>query len=130
MSDFPNVSFDPSNPDPRCACVLVLDTSGSMSGAPIEQLNQELVAFSQALQGDSVAQSRVEIAIVTFGPAQVTQDFTPAHSFHPPVLRADDGTPLGPALHLALDILRNSTKIQGCRITDHGCFNYRWSTRT
>jgi hypothetical protein len=27
------------NPTARCACALVLDTSGSMSGAPIDDLN-------------------------------------------------------------------------------------------
>jgi uncharacterized protein YegL len=67
MTDVPNVSFDPTNPDPRCACVLVLDTSGSMHGEKIAQLNQGLSEFATALQGDSVAQSRVDIAIVTFG---------------------------------------------------------------
>lgn len=30
------------NPEPRCACLLLLDTSGSMSGAPIQQLNEGL----------------------------------------------------------------------------------------
>jgi hypothetical protein len=29
-----DVNFDPSNPDPRVACVLVLDTSGSMKFSP------------------------------------------------------------------------------------------------
>ncbi len=31
-----------SNPEPRCACVLLLDTSGSMNGNPLAQLNQGL----------------------------------------------------------------------------------------
>jgi uncharacterized protein YegL len=121
MSDFPNVSFDPSNPDPRCACVLVLDTSGSMSGEPISQLNQGLLEFANALQSDSVAQSRVEIAIVTFGPAQVTQDFMPAHSFRPPTLHSGGDTPLGDALHLAMDILHTRKQLY----KDNGTPYYR-----
>ncbi len=32
----------PDNPDPRCAVVLLLDTSGSMSGQPIIELNKGL----------------------------------------------------------------------------------------
>ena len=36
------------NPSPRCACMLVLDTSGSMSGAPIHELNQGLDALAHA----------------------------------------------------------------------------------
>ena len=30
------------NPSPRCACMVVLDTSGSMDGARIHQLNEGL----------------------------------------------------------------------------------------
>ena len=33
------------NPEPRCACVLLLDTSGSMAGKPIEQLNEDREAY-------------------------------------------------------------------------------------
>jgi hypothetical protein len=35
------------NADPRCACVLLLDTSGSMDGAPIKALNEGLKAFER-----------------------------------------------------------------------------------
>jgi uncharacterized protein with von Willebrand factor type A (vWA) domain len=28
------------NPEPRCPCVLLLDTSGSMQGTPINALNE------------------------------------------------------------------------------------------
>jgi uncharacterized protein YegL len=102
----PDVNFDPTNPDPRCACVLVLDTSGSMHGEKINQLNQGLIAFRDALVTDSVAQSRVEIAIVTFGPAQLTQDFVTAGNFNPPTLVASGDTPLGAALQQSLDMLQ------------------------
>lgn len=101
----PDVNFDPTNPDPRCACILVLDTSGSMHGEKIAQLNQGLVAFRDALQSDSVAQSRVEIAIVTFGPAQIAQDFVTAGNFTPPTLNASGDTPLGAALQQSLDMV-------------------------
>ena len=33
------------NPEPRCACVLLLDTSGSMHGSPIRALNEGIRAF-------------------------------------------------------------------------------------
>ena len=29
-----------SNPEPRCPCLLLLDTSGSMSGRPLAELNE------------------------------------------------------------------------------------------
>jgi uncharacterized protein YegL len=37
-----------------------------MSGTPIVQLNQGMVAFSQDLKRDRLARVRVEIAVVTF----------------------------------------------------------------
>ena len=35
------------NPEPRCPVILLCDTSGSMSGAPINNLNAGLAAFRQ-----------------------------------------------------------------------------------
>ncbi len=55
------------NPEPRCPVVLVLDTSGSMAGAAIQELNEGLRAFSEALKNDRLASLRVEVAMVTFG---------------------------------------------------------------
>ena len=55
------------NPEPRCPVVLVMDTSGSMSGAPIQELNEGLRAFSTALKADRLASLRVEVAVVAFG---------------------------------------------------------------
>jgi uncharacterized protein YegL len=55
------------NPEPRCPVVLVLDTSGSMNGAPIQELNEGLRAFSSALKSDRLASLRVEVAVVAFG---------------------------------------------------------------
>jgi hypothetical protein len=42
------------NPEPRCPCLLLLDTSGSMSGRPITALNSGLVAFKDDLAADSL----------------------------------------------------------------------------
>jgi hypothetical protein len=46
MSDIEQAPFTFSefadNPEPRCACLLLLDTSGSMGGAPIRELNAGL----------------------------------------------------------------------------------------
>ncbi|MGN6627624.1 MAG: hypothetical protein ACTHLN_13480, partial [Tepidisphaeraceae bacterium] len=33
------------NPEPRCPCVLLLDTSQSMFGQPIQELNEGLIAY-------------------------------------------------------------------------------------
>ncbi len=51
--DFGKVEFD-DNPEPRCPCVLLLDTSYSMSDAPIFELNAGLQAFKEALSDDDL----------------------------------------------------------------------------
>lgn len=109
--DFAQVQLNDGNPEPRCPCVLLLDTSGSMSGVPIQQLNHGLAAFQQALAEDELALLRVELAIVTFGPVQLAQDFVGASQFMAPTLRAGGDTPLGGALQLALDKLEERKQI-------------------
>ncbi len=97
------------NPDPRCACVLLLDTSASMVGEPINALNASLKAFQEDLQEDPLARRRVEVSVVTFGSGGVkkVQDFLPAGEFIAPVLDAAGGTPMGEAMNLALDMVRD-----------------------
>jgi len=51
------------NPEPRCPCVLLLDTSASMGGRPINELNGGLVTFKDELMADSMAVKRVEVAV-------------------------------------------------------------------
>jgi len=94
------------NPEPRCPCVLLLDTSSSMSGRPIQELNTGLIAFKDELVADHLASMRVEVAIVTFGPVQVVTDFTTADAFQPQELRANGDTPIGAAIERGISMLR------------------------
>ena len=99
-----------SNPQPRCPCLLLLDTSGSMSGAPIAELNAGLQAFRHDLHADEVAMQRVELSIITFGPVEVHAEFHTADGFEPPLLQASGDTPMGHAIMRGLDMLEARKK--------------------
>ena len=59
MTDFEQQPFADAefaeNPEQRCPCVLLIDTSTSMRGPSIDQLNQALAEFKQELYADSMA---------------------------------------------------------------------------
>jgi len=93
------------NPENRCPVILLLDTSGSMYGQPIQELNRGLAAFKEDVLRDSQASLSVEMAIVTFGPVQLTQGFTTIDQFTPPKLEANGDTPMGEAIEYALDLI-------------------------
>lgn len=93
------------NPEPRCPCLLLLDTSGSMSGAPIQELNNGLVAFKDEISADAMAVKRVELALITFGPVQVQSDFQTVDTFQPPTLSTTGDTPMGAAIEQGLALL-------------------------
>lgn len=95
------------NPEPRCPCVLLLDTSGSMQGEAIEALNQGLLSLKDELVKNSLAARRVEVAIITFdSQVNVIQDFVTADLFNPPILTAQGLTSMGAGIHKALDMVQ------------------------
>jgi uncharacterized protein YegL len=94
------------NPEPRCPCLLLLDISGSMAGAPISELNAGVITFKDELAADSLAMKRVEVAVITFGPAKVESSFHTAANFFPPHLQASGDTPMGAAIKQGLDMVK------------------------
>lgn len=94
-----------ANPDPRCACVLLLDVSGSMQGQPLQELADGVEILLQELHRDEVAARRVELAVLTFGPAQLMQDFALVDAMKPLDLKAGNDTPMGKAITMGLDLL-------------------------
>jgi len=95
------------NPEPRCPCVLLLDTSSSMRGAPIKALHEGLCTFKTELMRDDLAMRRVEVAVVTFdSDVRVQQDFVTVDRLDTPTLTAQGYTHMGSAIHQALDMLQ------------------------
>jgi len=83
----------------RLPIYLMLDVSGSMSGAPIEAVNNGLKDFEAALKSDPHALESAHVSIITFeSEAQQLMPLTEAGQFKAPVLDAQGGTALGKAL--------------------------------
>jgi uncharacterized protein YegL len=93
------------NPEPRCPCLLILDTSGSMNGHAINELNAGIRIFKDELSRDVMASKRVEVAIITFGTVQIVTDFQTADVFNPPALSTTGDTPMGAAIEAGLVLL-------------------------
>jgi uncharacterized protein YegL len=101
-----------ANPEPRCPLVFLLDTSGSMAGAPITELNYSLQVFKDELLKDTIASRRVEVAVITFDSSVViVQDFVSIELFQPPILTAQGGTDMGSGIETALDLIDERKKI-------------------
>lgn len=56
----------PDNFSTRCLCVLVLDTSYSMQGGPIDELNAGLISYGEYLKTKNSTRFSVETSIITF----------------------------------------------------------------
>lgn len=100
-----------NNPTARVPVCLCLDTSSSMGGDPIEELNGGVSLFFEAIQGDEIAKYAAEIAVVTFGDtAAKLIDFGSITRQQVPVLQAAGGTPMGAGVNMALDLLEARKK--------------------
>ncbi|MAB80315.1 MAG: hypothetical protein CMJ89_13255 [Planctomycetes bacterium] len=104
-SPFENAEFV-ENPEPRCPCVLLLDTSSSMKGSPIKELNDGLEFFKNELLEDDLAAKRVEVSVVAFGPVRVESEFQTPEFFAVPQLEAHGDTPMGEAVEQAIELVR------------------------
>jgi uncharacterized protein YegL len=100
------------NPTARVPVCLALDTSGSMAGAKILELNAAIHSFYNAVRSDEMASISAEIAIVTFGSTVTkTMDFAGANRQRVPVLQASGATPMGAAVCMGLDMLDQAKRV-------------------
>ena len=95
------------NPTPRVPVCLVLDTSGSMSGAPIRELETGVESFLATIRNDEMARHSAEISIVTFNDIAVqAMDFASIDRQQAPILVAGGSTAMGSAVDMALNLLK------------------------
>lgn len=99
------------NPENRCPVILLLDTSTSMIGDPVKELMRGVRVFKEEVHRDTKASLSVEVAVVSFGPVRLLQDFVTIESFMPPTLEAEGFTPMGEAIDFALDLLESRKDI-------------------
>lgn len=110
------------NPEPRCPSLLILDVSGSMQGAPLQQLQEGVEVYKDSLYSDSLARQRVEIAILTFGGrVELVHPFATVDSLLIPTLQARGDTPMGQAVVEGLSALES----QKALYKQHGIAYYR-----
>ena len=88
------------------ACALLVDTSGSMSGRAIEELNEGLRIFGEALQEDSKAYGCADICVISFNSSvQMVVPFSAACDYAVPPLAAGGLTALNEAVITGLDAI-------------------------
>ena len=103
--------------EPHMAVLLLLDTSGSMNGKPLEELMEGYNQFLKQTAMDDLAMKRVDIATMQFGNGvRIVQDFIPlskAVEMPAPSLTADGQTPMGEAIEKGVQMVRDR-----CRVYD------------
>lgn len=92
------------NRDPRAACVLLVDVSGSMSGEPIRELESGFAQFTQDIKDDPLARKRAEVAVVTFGSeANLLVPFQEGRDLEPAQFSINGSTNMAAGINMALD---------------------------
>jgi uncharacterized protein YegL len=88
----------------RLPVYLLLDTSGSMSGEPIQQVNNGVQMLVSALRQDPQALETAYLSVITFDTsAKEAVPLTDLPSFQAPTVTATGTTALGEALSLVAD---------------------------
>ena len=95
-----------ANPEPRIACALLLDISGSMSGPKIDALNDGFALFCEQIKEDELARKRAEVVVITFDTeARVVIPFTEGRDLQSRRFVPGGTTAMGAALNVAMDEL-------------------------
>lgn len=103
----------------RLPVYLLLDTSGSMSGEPIESVKTGVQTLISALRQDPYALETAFLSVITFdSSAKQVVPLTELPMFQLPAVNASGGTSMGEALRLVAqcsdkEITRSSADVKG-----------------
>lgn len=93
------------------ACLLLLDTSGSMSGDPIRNLNSAINIFKNDVMKDEKTRNIVDIAVVEFNDeTNIIQEFVPIGELNPVALEAGGMTSMADAISTAIDMVDDRSR--------------------
>ena len=96
------------NPESRLACVIIVDTSRSMSGEPIAEVNAGIRRLNQEIAKDELTLSRTEICIIAFNSEwSVIQHFGEELDYDRSELAAYGGTKMAAPIQAGLDLIEN-----------------------
>ena len=100
-------SLPPIEPgQPHVPCVLLVDISGSMSGAPLNELKKGLHIFGETIKEDDVAIRRADVCVFAFNSiVNLVIPFMPAKEFYVPNLDTSGVTAMNQAIICGLDAL-------------------------
>ena len=94
------------NPESRLACVVIVDTSASMGGEPIQEVNAGLRQMHAEIAQDELTLSRAEICVIAYNSEhEVVQAFGEDVDYEYSELEASGGTRMAPPIMAALDLL-------------------------
>jgi len=106
------MDLPPEEPGPFAPCILLLDTSSSMTAQPggtrpIDELNAAVKQFARDVRNDSLACNRADITVIEFNSsAKQIVPPTLARDFIAPQLTANGLTAMGEAIELGLEAIK------------------------
>jgi uncharacterized protein YegL len=111
------VDIDPTQP--HVATIMLVDTSGSMSGN-LRAINEGLKFLKEDLEGDDLASKRVDLAIVTFDDStRIIHNFSSIENFEPPTLTTGGSTAMGDAILQAAEMVEERKKLYKSKGMDY-----------